>query len=61
MNITYGHKVESVADPLVTGGDQATGNTVTVPGPGTLMVDLVPIRMSLAVIMGPYLNVRRAQ
>lgn len=44
LNITYGHKVESVADPLVVNGDKATSNTVNIGGPGSLLVDLIPIR-----------------
>ena len=52
LNITYGHKVESTTDPLVVNGDKATSNTVNIGGPGSLLVDLIPIRpfLSLAVI-----------
>lgn len=44
MNITYGYKVENIEDPLVINGDKATSNTVNVGGPGSLLVDLIPIR-----------------
>ena len=44
LNITYGHKVESITDPLVVNGDKATSNTVNIGGPGSLLVDLIPIR-----------------
>ena len=47
LNITYGHKVESIADPLVVNGDKATSNTVNIGGPGSLLVDLIPICMFL--------------
>lgn len=43
LNITYGHKVESIADPLVVNGDKATSNTVNIGGPGSLLVDLIPM------------------
>jgi len=45
LNITYGHKVDSITDPLVVNGDKATSNTVNIGGPGSLLVDLIPIRM----------------
>jgi len=48
LNITYGHKVESIADPLVVNGDKATSNTVNIGGPGSLLVDLIPICTFLA-------------
>ena len=44
LNITYGHQVESITDPLVVNGDKATGNTVKIGGSGSLLVDFVPIR-----------------
>ena len=44
LNITYGHEVESIKDPLVVNGDKATSNTVNIGGPGSLLVDLIPIR-----------------
>ena len=36
--------MESITDPLVVNGDKATSNTVNIGGPGSLMVDLIPIR-----------------
>lgn len=35
--------MESIADPLVVNGDKATSNTVNIGGPGSLLVDLIPI------------------
>lgn len=56
LNITYGHKVESIADSLVVNGDKATSNTVNIGGPGSLLVDLIPIRMCDMSLFNPDLQ-----
>jgi len=63
LNITYGHKVESIEDPLVINCDKAMINTVNVPGPGSVMVDFIPICafVRLAFITELGLTARRAQ
>ena len=35
--------MESIADPLVVNGGKATSNSTNIGGPGSLLVDLIPI------------------
>ena len=44
MEITYGHRIDSLEDPYVKLVHEATSATVSAGSPGSMLVDFFPFR-----------------
>lgn len=44
MEITYGHRIDSLEDPYVKLAYEATSATVLAGSPGSMLVDFFPVR-----------------